>query len=424
MRERMGAQAIALARAVDYHSAGTVELIVSGADPTGESFYFLEMNTRLQVEHPVTEAITGIDLVEQMIRVAAGEKLAFSQDDIRFDGWAIEARLYAEDPYRDFLPSIGRLNVWRPPAEGSEAERTVRVDSGVVEGSEVSIHFDPLIAKIVTHGADRDAAIDAMADALDQTAVAGLSHNQPFLSALMDHPRWRKGDLSTALIDEEYPNGFNGVSPGEELLKQLAMVALSTELLRREALRNVSGRLNKAVSAVGDWVVAVGAEQVAVRSAPVRGQSVRETEMTISGAKRPVTVKTGWRPGEPIWSGTIDGEPIVVQLRSVTAGARLMHRGVDVVARVMTPRVARLSVLMPEKSASGSAKLLRCPMPGLVVAISVVVGQKLRAGEAVAIVEAMKMENVLRAERDDVVKAIHARPGDILAVDAVIVEFE
>jgi propionyl-CoA carboxylase alpha chain len=301
----------------------------------------------------------------------------------------------------------------------------VRVDSGVVEGSEVSIHFDPLIAKIVTHGADRDAAIDAMADALDRTAVAGLNHNQPFLSALMDHPRWRKGDLSTALIDEEYPNGFHGVSPGEELLRRLAMVALSTELLRREALRNVSGRLNnKAVSAGRDWVVAVGTEQVAVRSAPVRGQSVRETEMILSGAKTPVTVKTGWRPGEPIWSGTIDGEPIVVQLRSVTAGVRLIHRGVDVVARVMTPRVAALAALMPEKSASGSAKLLRCPMPGLVVAISVVIGQKLRAGEAVAIVEAMKMENVLRAERDDVVKAIHAKPGDILAVDAVIVEFE
>ena len=422
LRQEMGEQAVALAAAVGYDSAGTVEFVFGGGD---RRFYFLEMNTRLQVEHPVTELITGIDLVEQMIRVAAGEKLGFAQSDIRFDGWAVETRLYAEDPYRDFLPSIGRLNTWRPPREGTEGGKTIRIDSGVVEGSEVSIHFDPLIAKLVTHGANRDAAIDAMADVLDRTAVEGLNHNQPFLAALMDHPRWRSGQLSTAFIDEEYPKGFNKVDPSADLLSRLAMVALSIEVTRRESLRSLSGRLDgAAISERKDWVVAIGAATVPLTSLAVRTDSAFEIDVLAPGSDTPTTVATAWRPGEPVWSGAIGGTPIVVQLRPATAGLRLMRRGVDVMARVMTPRIAALAALMPEKKASGSAKFMRCPMPGLVVAINVAAGQKVRAGEAVAIVEAMKMENVLRADRDDVVKTINAKPGDILAVDAVIIEFE
>jgi propionyl-CoA carboxylase alpha chain len=403
LREAMGAQAIALARAVGYDSAGTVEFVFGDDE---RRFYFLEMNTRLQVEHPVTELVTGIDLVEQMIRIATGETLAFGQDDVRFEGWAIESRLYAEDPYRNFLPSIGRLDIFRTPPEGREGGRTFRIDSGVVEGSEVTIHFDPLIAKLVTHAGDRTAASDAMADMLDRTVIEGLNHNQPFLAALMDHPRWRRGELSTAFIDEEYPNGFNGIAPDADLMRCLAVVALDIELARRKRLGRLAGRLErKARAGQDDWVVAIGGSAIELKATAVQ-------------------VESAWRPGELVWSGTVAGRPLVVQVRPVKAGLRLRHRGADVVARVMTPRVAALAALMPEKGAADFAKLVRCPMPGLIVAINVAVGQAVRAGEPVAIVEAMKMENILRAERDAVVSRINVASGEVVAVDTVIVEFE
>jgi propionyl-CoA carboxylase alpha chain len=415
LRAEMGAQAVALAKAVGYDSAGTVEFVFGSAE---RRFYFLEMNTRLQVEHPVTELVTGIDLVEQMIRVAAGEKLALTQGDVRLKGWAVECRLYAEDPYRDFLPSIGRLNTYRPASEGTHDGKTVRIDSGVVEGSEVTIHFDPLIAKLVTHGPDRLAAIDTMADMLDKTVVEGLNHNAPFLSALMDHPRWRRGDLSTAFIAEEFPGGFAGIEPDGDFALWLAAVALSAELRRRPRFRSSA----KPQTGQDDWIVRLGPREIALRVEPSGGHEA--LTLTVPHSGKTLMIESGWRPGDPIWSGAIDGTPFTVQLRPVAAGLRLLHRGIDVIARVMPPRVAELAALMPEKQQADSAKFLRCPMPGLVVAIHVAVGQEVRAGEAVAIVEAMKMENVLRAERDAVVKAVNAKPGDILPVDVVIVEFE
>ena len=420
LRAEMGAQAVGLAKAVSYDSAGTVEFVM-GQD---RRFYFLEMNTRLQVEHPVTELVTGIDLVEQMIRVAAGEPLGFGQDDVRINGWAVEARLYAEDPYRDFLPSIGRLHRYRTPPEGAIDDRVVRIDSGVTEGSEISLYFDPLIAKLVTHGPDRTAAIEAMAHVLDRTVVDGIAHNQPFLAALMDHPRWREGRLSTGFIAEEFPAGFGAAAPAAETLARLAVVGLSIELARRERLKTLPGRLNGAASAPReDWVVKIGGARVDLKT--VGAVTVPEIafDVLMPGDEEPATVVSDWRLGEPVWSGVVGGTPLTVQVRPATAGVRLSWRGVDVVARVMSPRVAELDALMPEKKAADTAKLVRCPMPGLVVAIPVAAGQKVRAGEPVAIVEAMKMENVLRAERDATVARIDVKPGDVLAVDEVIMEF-
>ena len=421
LRAEMGAQAVALAEAVGYDSAGTVEFVM-GQD---KRFYFLEMNTRLQVEHPVTELVTGIDLVEQMIRVAAGEPLGFAQGDIRFSGWAVEARLYAEDPYRDFLPSIGRLNRFRTPAEGTDDDRVVRIDAGVAEGSEISLYFDPLIAKLITHGPDRATAIEAMAHTLDRTVIDGIAHNQPFLSALMDHPRWREGRLSTGFIGEEYPAGFGTGELAAETLERLAVVALTIALARGERLRTLPGRLNGESGAPGaEWVVKIGGGRVRLKTVgPVAVPDIA-LDVLLPGQSEPVTVVSDWRPGDALWSGVVGGAPLTVQVRPATAGVRLSWRGVDVVARVMTPRVAELDALMPEKTVADTSKLLRCPMPGLVVAIPVTIGQKVRGGEPVAIVEAMKMENVLRAERDATVARIDVEPGDVLAVDEVIMEFE
>jgi propionyl-CoA carboxylase alpha chain len=412
LRKEMGDQAVALARAVGYDSAGTVEFVF-GQD---RRFYFLEMNTRLQVEHPVTEFVTGLDLVEQMIRVAAGEPLTFGQDDVKLDGWAIESRLYAEDPYREFLPSIGRLTRYRPPEEGVNASGAVRIDSGVVEGSEISIYFDPLIAKLVTWGKDRTAAVDAMADALDRTVIDGIQHNQPFLSALMGHPRWREGRLSTGFIPEEFPGGFRGIAPDDETLRRLAAIALSIETRRQSRLKTLNGHLNGEGNGHRDeWVVGLGAERFDV---------VATTDGICVAGAAPLDIETDWRPGDPLWLGTVGGAPMAVQVRIAAAGLRLAWRGVDVIAKVMTPRIAELDRLMPVKKAADTSKALRAPMPGLVVSIAVDKGQKIHAGEQLAIVEAMKMENVLRAERDLTVKAIKVKPGDTLAVDAVIMEFE
>ncbi len=430
LRAAMGAEAVALAKAVGYDSAGTVEFIL-GPD---KQFYFLEMNTRLQVEHPVTEMITGIDLVEQMIRVAAGEPLQMRQEDVRFNGWAIESRVYAEDPYRGFLPSIGRLNRYRPPREGRDGDVTVRIDSGVEEGSEISLFFDPLIAKLVTHGPDRARAVEAMAYALDNYEIDGVAHNQPFLSVLMDHPRWKEGRLSTGFIAEEFPDGFAGATPSETTLHRLAAVALSIELMQRWRMNASEGR--KAFQPSGserdttgadgqggrEWVVRLGDHRVALRTVGEVTLPEIAFDVVMPGDEKPVTVVSDWQAGETLWTGVVGDFPLTVQLRPAVAGIRLLWRGVDLVARVMTPRVADLDALMKAKPVADKGRQVRCPMPGLVVSVLAAEGQEVRAGAALAVVEAMKMENVIRAERDGVVASVKVSPGDVLAVDAVILE--
>ena len=420
-RAAMGAQAVALAKAVGYDSAGTVEF-VAGQD---KSFYFLEMNTRLQVEHPVTELITGIDLVEQMIRVAAGEPLPLGQADVRLDGWAIETRLYAEDPFRNFLPSIGRLTRYRPPAEDVVEDATVRVDTGVVEGSDISMFYDPMVAKLVTHAPTRLAAIDAMTEALDAFVVDGISHNVPFLAALMAHPRWRSGDLSTGFIAEEYPEGFAGAALGDEARAVLACAALTIELVRRERLDHLGGRLKPHHGNFREsWMVELDGEQTEVTLAAGYPTVPIELDVVLPGAGRAVTVTSDWRPGDVLWRGRVGDTPATVQVRTARGGLSVSWRGVTRRARVMTTRTAALAALMPEKAPPDTSRFLLCPMPGLVVSIEVSVGHEVKAGDVLAIVEAMKMQNVLRAERDCTVKAVRATPGDSLAVDAVILEFE
>lgn len=418
-RRKMGEQAVALAKAVDYDSAGTVEF-VAGQD---KSFFFLEMNTRLQVEHPVTELITGVDLVEQMIRVAAGEKLALAQDEVKLSGWSVESRIYAEDPYRNFLPSIGRLVRYRPPEEMCVDGVTIRNDTGVVEGSEISMFYDPMIAKLVTHAPTREEAIDAMSSALDAFYVDGIQHNVPFLTALMNHPRWRSGMLSTSFIADEYPDGFFPALPDEAAVSVLAAVALSMGALERERLDHLPGRLRPHSGALReDWVVKVDKTYVPIRLAA--GYPGTPIELDVAIGDGPVmTVESDWAPGDPLWSGTVGSRPVTVQVRTVTGGYRLDWQGSSVVAKVMTQRAAELDALMPEKLPPDTSKLLLCPMPGLVVSIAVSKGQEVKAGEQLAVVEAMKMENVLRAERDCTVTAIKASAGDSLAVDAVIMEF-
>ncbi|WP_075216615.1 acetyl-CoA carboxylase biotin carboxylase subunit [Mongoliimonas terrestris] len=417
-RRAMGEQSVALAKAVGYDSAGTVEF-VAGQD---KSFFFLEMNTRLQVEHPVTELITGIDLVEQMIRVAAGEKLSITQADVKIDGWAVESRVYAEDPYRSFLPSTGRLVKYRPPAEGVKDGITVRNDTGVVEGSEISMFYDPMIAKLVTHGPTRLAAIDAQAEALDSFVIDGIQPNIPFLTALMQHERWRAGNLSTGFIKEEYPDGFTGRATDEETRAVLAIAALSMDLIRRERLEHHTGRLRPASGKWRtDYVVRLDREHIPVTVPEGYAAVPLEIDVTIAG--RTLTVTSEWRPGEPVWIGSVGGDTVAVQARPAPGGTLLAWRGVTTFSRVMTPEVAALDALMPVKQPPDLSKYLLCPMPGLVVSISVAEGQEVKAGETLAVVEAMKMENVLRAERDGTVSAIKAKPGDSLAVDAVILEF-
>ncbi|MFD1696890.1 acetyl-CoA carboxylase biotin carboxylase subunit [Roseibium aestuarii] len=419
-RRAMGEQAVALAKAVDYDSAGTVEFVV-GQD---KSFFFLEMNTRLQVEHPVTELITGIDLVEQMIRVAAGEKLSIAQDDVKLNGWAVESRIYAEDPYRNFLPSIGRLVRYRPPAEESAEGITVRNDTGVVEGSEISMFYDPMIAKLVTHGPDRASAIAAMSRALDAFYVDGIQHNVPFLTALMGHERWKEGRLTTNFIAEEYPDGFSPPEPDDAARGILAAVALSIGALHRERLDHLPGRLRAHSGQVReDWVVKLDKHYVPLRLAAGYPAAPIEIDVVIDGGYA-VTVQSDWRPGDALWTGQVGEDHVVVQVRAVESGYRLDWQGYSVMARVMTPRIAELDALMPEKMPPDTSKMLLCPMPGLVVSIAVSEGQEVKAGEQLAVVEAMKMENVLRAERDCVIGAIKAKAGDSLAVDAVIMEFE
>jgi propionyl-CoA carboxylase alpha chain len=419
-RARMGAQAVALAKAVGYDSAGTVEFVVA----QDKRFYFLEMNTRLQVEHPVTELVTGIDLVEQMIRVAAGEKLKLKQADVKFSGWAVETRVCAEDPYRNFLPSIGRLTRYRPPAAESVDGITVRNDTGVSEGSEISVFYDPLIAKLITHAPTRDAAIAAQADALDAFTIDGIRHNVPFLTAVMQHKRWQAGKLSTAFIAEEYPKGFHPVVPEGETLHVMAAVAAAIDHVLGERKRRISGqRPGQTVVRESARVVRLGERQVELTIAREGETLLVHFAGEAKGQKKGHRLVSSWKPGDPLWSGTYDGRAIAVQVRPALNGFDLAHRGVEVRALAYTEREAAAARLMPVKRVADSGKAVRCPMPGVVRAIAVMEGQEVKAGETLAVVEAMKMENVLRAERDGIVKSIKARPGESLAVDAVIMEF-
>ncbi len=423
-RKRMGDQAVALATAVGYDSAGTVEF-VAGQD---KSFYFLEMNTRLQVEHPVTELVTGIDLVEQMIRVAAGERLLIAQDNVKLRGSAIESRIYAEDPYRNFLPSTGRLVKYRPPAEGVADGVTVRNDTGVFEGGEISIYYDPMIAKLITHAPTREAAISAQARALDAFHIDGIRHNIPFLAALMQHPRWQAGRLSTGFIAEEFPDGFSSRAPAGPTAQAIAAVAAAVDHVLGERKRRISGQM-AGRPVVRERLRSVWLDRAEIRLEVARqggGVGVRllgETEQG-PGSGPVILLSSSWKPGEPVWHGTIDGAPVAVQVRPILNGFSLFHRGIEAKAFVYTESESAAARLMPAKVAADTSKKLLCPMPGLVVSIAVTVGQEVKAGEMLAIVEAMKMENVLRAERDGVVKAIFAKKGDSLAVDAVILEFE
>ncbi|RFC66661.1 MULTISPECIES: acetyl-CoA carboxylase biotin carboxylase subunit [Mesorhizobium] len=418
-RRAMGEQAVALAKAVDYQSAGTVEFIVD----KNKNFYFLEMNTRLQVEHPVTELITGVDLVEQMIRIAAGEKLSFGQKDVKLNGWAVESRLYAEDPYRNFLPSIGRLTRYQPPAEGPIGDAVIRNDTGVTEGSEISMFYDPMVAKLCTWAPTRLEAIDAMSDALDSFVVDGIEHNIPFLSALMQHPRWREGRLSTGFIAEEFPDGFAPIKPDESQKGVLAAIATAVELLRRDRLDRLAGRLAPHSGAIKpDWVVKIDDDYVEVSLRDGMVSIPFEADLSINGGKV-VTVASDWRPGEPVWHGTVGRQSVTAQLRPDPKGLRIDWKGMSVTTKTMLPRTAELEKLMPIKLPPDTSKMLLCPMPGLVVSISAKEGQEVKAGETLAVVEAMKMENVLRAERDLTIAKINCKPGDSLAVDAVIMEF-
>jgi propionyl-CoA carboxylase alpha chain len=419
-RREMGKQAVQLAKAVGYDSAGTVEF-VAGQD---KSFYFLEMNTRLQVEHPVTELITGIDLVEQMIRIAAGEKLSIRQQDVKLDGWAIESRIYAEDPFRNFLPSTGRLVTYRPPVERSEGVVTVRNDTGVYEGGEISLWYDPLIAKLITHGPARAVAIDAQAQALDAFAIDGIRHNIPFLAALMQHERFRAGQLSTGFIAEEYPAGFAAHPAEGEAAQVLAAVAAAIDHVLGERKRRIAGQMmGREVTRERRRAVWLDIHEHSLEVARVDGR----IEVILLDQKgrpaRSLALASDWKPGEPVWHGTVGGTATAVQVRPIPNGFDLAYRGIRTRAFVYTELEAAAARLMPVKATSDSGKTVRCPMPGLVVSIAVGEGQEVKAGETLAVVEAMKMENVLRAERDGAVKKIHAKPGDSLAVDAVILEF-
>ncbi len=419
-RDAMGKQAVALAKAVGYDSAGTVEFVAA----QDKSFYFLEMNTRLQVEHPVTELVTGIDLVEQMIRVAAGEKLALKQKDVTLSGWAVETRIYAEDPTRNFLPSIGRLVTYRPPAEGDRDGATVRVDTGVAEGGEISLHYDPMIAKLVTHARTRDEAVTAQAQALDAFAIAGIRHNIPFLSALMQHPRWRKGKLSTGFIAEEYPQGFHTIAPEGERAQTIAAVAAAIDLVLGERKRRIAGQM-RGREVTRERRRAVRLDEIEIALDVARDGQGIAVRFVGEGRKKSAArmLVSAWKPGDPVWSGTIDGAAVAVQVRPIANGFVLSHHGVTAKTFVYTEREAAAARLMPVKAVADAGKKLLCPMPGLVVSIAVAPGQEVKAGETLAVVEAMKMENVLRAERDGVVKTILVKPGDSLAVDAVILEF-
>ncbi len=450
MRKAMGEQCVALSRAVGYYSAGTVELIVSGADPTGESFYFLEMNTRLQVEHPVTEAITGIDLVEQMIRVAYGEKLAMTQADIGIDGWAIENRIYAEDPYRGFLPSTGRLTRYRPPLAtfhqapfassederqalgfsisldtngrasepingvGSDRPAYIRVDDGVMEGGEVSMFYDPMIAKLVTWGETRDEAADLQVAALDAFEIEGLGHNIDFVSAIMQHPRFRSGKLTTGFIAEEFPDGFHGAATSPELLRDLAAIAGFVATARADRARQVDGQLAHTLPPPSQWSVTIAGTDHLV--------TLDGDDLTVNGEARGLEME--YTPGDRLIHAEIDGAELAVKIEPTRTGLKMTARGASHQVRILPARIAPLTRHMITKIPPDLSKYLICPMPGLLVSLNVGAGDTVESGQALAVIEAMKMENILRAEKTGRVKSVNAKAGESLAVDAIILEME
>ena len=404
-REAMGEQAKALARAVDYCSAGTVEFIVD----KNRNFYFLEMNTRLQVEHPVTEMVTGIDIVEWMIRIAAGEKLTLAQEDIGWKGWAIESRVYAEDPRRNFLPSIGRLARYREPqGEG------VRVDSGVIEGSEITMFYDPMIAKLVTYGADRNKAIARMQTALDSFYIRGINHNMDFLAAVLAQPRFKEGRLSTNYIAEEFPDGFEGLEASEEVTRQLIATAAVLRFIRAERDAEVSGQ-----ETPNDWVARLEQTENHPVSVERRGE-----DFLVELGGHSMTVSSAWKLGDLVFLGKVEGKGVSIQIDRRGPADRLSMGGVSQEIMVLRPRIAELAALMPIKQPPDLSKFLLSPMPGLLVSLAVEEGQEVKAGEELAVVEAMKMENILRATSDGKVSKVCAEPGASLAVDQAILEFE
>ena len=415
-RRDMGEQACKLAKAVGYHSAGTVEFIVD----KDKNFYFLEMNTRLQVEHPVTELITGVDLVEQMISIAAGKPLSLSQKDIKLNGWAIESRLYAEDPYRNFLPSIGRLTRYRPPTEVKEKAVIVRNDTGVFEGGEISMYYDPMIAKLCTWAPNRAKAIEQMRTALDRFELEGIGHNLPFLSAVMDHERFVSGNITTAFIAEEYPDGFNGVDLSDDKIIDLAACAAAMNRVAEIRRTKISGRMDNHERRVGDnWVVQISGKVFSVNvSADTNGANV------IFEDKTSIRITGDWFPGKKIANMNANGNKLVIKMSKLTGGFRMRTRGADLKVLVRSPRQAELSEYMQEKLPPDTSKMLLCPMPGLIVKIDVKAGQEVQEGQPLCTVEAMKMENILRAERTGTIAKINSNVGDSLAVDDVILEFD
>ena len=414
-RKEMGEQACKLAKAVGYSSAGTVEFIVD----KDKNFFFLEMNTRLQVEHPVTELITNIDLVEQMILVAAGKRLSITQKDVKLTGWAMESRLYAEDPYRNFLPSIGRLTRYRPPAEIQNKNFIVRNDTGVYEGGEISMYYDPMIAKLCTWAPNRAEAIEQMRIALDRFEVEGIGHNLPFLSAVMDHKKFVSGNITTAFIAEEFSEGFTGVDLNNDKIKQLAACAAAMNRVAEIRRTKVSGRMDNHERRVGDdWVVQIDGKVLPVFvSADTAGANV-----TFEGGTS-IRVSGDWQPGKKLANMSANDDKLVIKIGKLTGGFRMRTRGADLRVLVRTPRQAELSKYMREKVPPDTSKLLLCPMPGLIVKVDVEVGQEVQEGQPLCTVEAMKMENILRAERKGIVAKINSHVGDSLAVDDVILEF-
>ncbi len=425
-RKAMGAESVALAKAVQYDSAGTVEFIVD----KDKNFYFLEMNTRLQVEHPVTEMITGVDLVEQMIRAANGETLSMTQKDVTLNGWALESRIYAEDPYRNFLPSIGRLVRYRPPAEATlSSGAIVRNDTGVYEGGEISMYYDPMIAKLCTWGEDRGIALAAMRGALDTFELEGIGHNIPFLQAVYDHDRFERGDINTAFIADEYPDGFEGAPVNSGHARKVGAVCALMHDIFEHRSAGISGSLpNHARHVPDEWAVEVKSAEGAYNyRADINGESGLRTIVVDDGTDKAAVemeVLTSWTPGQPLVRALVDNKPFDFKARRTSEGYDVRHRGVEYQVAVRTPRSAELAGLMLEKAAPDTSNLLLCPMPGVIVSILAEEGQEVQDGQALAVVEAMKMENTLRAEKKGVILKIHAGAGDNLAVDDVIMEFE
>ena len=415
-RKEMGQQSCALAKAVSYSSAGTVEFIVD----SNKKFYFLEMNTRLQVEHPVTELITGVDLVEQMIRIAWGEKLTIEQKDVTINGWAIESRIYAEDPYRNFLPSIGRLVKYRPPSEKSEDEIVIRNDTGVCEGGEISIYYDPMIAKLCSWAKSRDKAIKVMENSLNEFELEGIGHNIPFLSAVMQHDRFLKGDITTAFIDEEYPDGFLGVNLEKDMLKYIAAACSAMYRVAEIRRTRISGRMDNHTRTVGsNWVISLSGHDFFIDlSADKSGSTV------IFSDGSSFRVESSWRPGDTIAHVNINETLVSIKVDKIPSGFRVRHNGADLKVLIRNERQFQLSKYMLEKIAPDMSKFLLCPMPGMLVSVNVSVGEEVQEGQSLCVVEAMKMENVLRAEKKGIIKSINTEPGMSLAVDETIIEFE